>query len=115
MEISKLVDSNLDSKKLFDLAHCNAVIDKVIASCDTDDDFVVFGKLLYGRHGWGVAAKLLIQVKQLEEKDAPQEIIDLIKKGKDEEALTRFRQFAEVQKILRRVRQIKEQISELEI
>jgi hypothetical protein len=115
MEIAQLVEATLNSKKLFDLAHCNAVIDKITASCDSDDDFVVFGKTLYGKHGWGVAAKLFIQVKQLEEKQAPPEILDLFKQGKDEEALVRFRQYADVQKILKRVRQIKEKISELEI
>jgi len=113
--IFKIVDIHLDRSKLFDLGHCNAVVEKVMAECSSDDEFVSFGKVLYGRHGWGVAAKHYIQIEQLKARGAPPDIVELALRGKIDEARVKFGQFKEAVTVLNRVKEIKARIEEINI
>lgn len=114
MEIANFVEKYLDPTQLFDLHHCNSVVDKVIEECTSEEQFFLFGKVLNGRHGWGVAAKHYIQIEQLRARGADEGMLALAMKGKIEEAKHRFKQYNEAVALLDRVHQIKARILELE-
>ena len=114
MEIANLVELYLDSTKLFDMEHCNSVVEKVMFECPSEEDFVLFGKVLYGRHGWGVAAKHFIQIEQLKHRGADQSIMNLALEGKMEHAKFRLKQYTEASLLMERIHQIKARILELE-
>ena len=109
-----LVTLHLDASKLFDLTHCNFVIDKVMSECTTEEQFVLFGKVLYGKHGWGVAAKHYIQLEQFKSRGADQDIMNLALRGQMDAAKQRFKQWHEAKTLLERIHQIKSRILELE-
>lgn len=114
MDVANLVEAYLDTTKLFDITHCNSVVDKVMLECSSEEQFVLFGKVLHGRHGWGVAAKHYIQIEQLKHRGADQEILKLALEGKMEHAKIRLKQYAEANALIERIHQIKTRIEELE-
>jgi hypothetical protein len=117
--ITPFITKHLDRAKLYDLDHCNAVVERVMSECTSEDEFVLFGKVLFGKHGWGVAAKHYLQIEQLQDRlkgandVIASELLELAYTGKMEEAKRKYALYAESKTTLSRVREIKRRLNEI--